>query len=220
MTIRKTYVHPIPVRVWHWINALGFMLLILTGLQIRYTDLFSLLSFEMSIKFHNWIGIFLIFYYFLWLLYYLFSDRISVYHPELDAKKYYRDTFRQIRYYSYGIFRGEPNPHKIEPHAKFNPLQKVMYQVVMLLIVPVQFLTGLMLWDVTRFSNWIEFIGGVRVVSTVHMLIFIFFVAFVMIHVYLSSLGHTPGAHFKAMITGYEEDHEEEFSHGGMEATL
>jgi hypothetical protein len=29
-------------------------------------------------------------------------------------------------------------------------------------------------------------------------------------HVYMSSLGHTPSAHFKAMVTGYEdEDHDE-----------
>jgi thiosulfate reductase cytochrome b subunit len=211
--MEKTYVHPRPVRIWHWINAFGFVLMILTGLQIRYTDLFGLISFEWAVKSHNWIGIFLIFYYFLWLLYYMFSDRISVYHVELDARKFFDDAFRQARYYSYGIFKGEPNPHKIKPLAKFNPLQKVMYSVVMLLIVPVQFLSGLMLWDVTRFENWIEFAGGIRVVSTVHMLIFIFFVAFMLVHVYLSSLGHTPGAHFKAMLTGYEEEHDAGHGH-------
>ena len=39
----------------------------------------------------------------------------------------------------------------------------------------------------------------------VHVLLFIFFFAFIFMHVYLSSLGHTPSAHFKAMITGYED---------------
>jgi thiosulfate reductase cytochrome b subunit len=37
------------------------------------------------------------------------------------------------------------------------------------------------------------------------VLLFIFFFAFIFVHVYLSSLGHTPSAHFKAMITGYED---------------
>jgi thiosulfate reductase cytochrome b subunit len=37
------------------------------------------------------------------------------------------------------------------------------------------------------------------------VLLFIFFSSFIFIHVYLSSLGHTPSAHFKAMWTGYEE---------------
>ena len=42
-------------------------------------------------------------------------------------------------------------------------------------------------------------------VNTVHVLIFIFFTGFIFIHPYLASLSHTPWAHFKAMITGYEE---------------
>ncbi|MDH3941956.1 MAG: cytochrome b/b6 domain-containing protein, partial [Xanthomonadales bacterium] len=42
----RVYLHPVPVRIWHWVNALGFLLLILTGFQIRYVDLFSLMSFE------------------------------------------------------------------------------------------------------------------------------------------------------------------------------
>jgi thiosulfate reductase cytochrome b subunit len=207
--MQRTYVHPLPVRIWHWINALGFVLLIITGLQIRYADIVGLMSFEMAIKFHNWIGFTLMANYFIWLLFYLLTDKVSVYHPELDARKYFRDTLRQIRFYSYGIFRGEPNPHHVLPYAKFNPLQKVMYQIVMLLIVPVQFGTGLLLWDIDRFSSWVEALGGVRVVSTVHVLVFIFFASFILIHVYLGSLGHTASAHFKAMMTGYEEEMEE-----------
>jgi thiosulfate reductase cytochrome b subunit len=37
------------------------------------------------------------------------------------------------------------------------------------------------------------------------MLIFIFFSGFIIVHIYLASLGHTPTAHFESMITGYEE---------------
>jgi len=206
--MQKIYVHPLPVRIWHWINAFGFVLLILTGFHIRYADVLGLLSFEMALKSHNWIGFILVANYFVWLLFYLFTDRISIYHPELNARKYFRDTFRQMRYYGYGIFRGEPNPHHISPYAKFNPLQKVMYQIVMLLIVPMQFLTGILLWDVTRFTGWVEMLGGVRVISTIHVLIFIFFVSFVLIHIYLGTLGRKTSTHFKAMVTGYEEEFE------------
>ena len=31
----KVYLHPLPVRVWHWLNALGFLLLIITGFQLQ-----------------------------------------------------------------------------------------------------------------------------------------------------------------------------------------
>ena len=30
----KVYINPLPVRIWHWTNAVGFVLMILTALQI------------------------------------------------------------------------------------------------------------------------------------------------------------------------------------------
>jgi thiosulfate reductase cytochrome b subunit len=67
--------------------------------------------------------------------------------------------------------------------------------------------SGLLLWDVTRFSGVIEFFGGIRVVDTVHVLMFIVFCGFLLMHLYLITLGPTRLAHIKAMFTGYEEEH-------------
>jgi len=36
--MKKIYLHALPVRVWHWVNALSFFVLIGTGAQIRYRD--------------------------------------------------------------------------------------------------------------------------------------------------------------------------------------
>lgn len=207
--MKRIYVNPLPVRIWHWTNAVGFVLLILTGLQIRYLGAVQVVSFKTAVQLHNWIGFVLIANFAIWLGFYLFTDKIRVYHPELSPKKHFLATFRQMRYYGYGIFRGEPNPHHVNPYAKFNALQSVMYQLVMMVVVPVQFYTGVLLWDVERFSAQVDFLGGVRIVDTVHVLSFIFFSGFIFVHVYLSSLGHTPSAHFKAMWTGWEEVHEE-----------
>ncbi|MBI4205520.1 MAG: cytochrome b/b6 domain-containing protein [Betaproteobacteria bacterium] len=203
--MQKIYVHPLPVRIWHWTNAFGFVALIVTGLQIRYVDLISLMSFKAAVNLHNWVGFVLIGNFFVWLLFYLFSDKIKVYHPELSPMKHFRGSLRQLQYYGYGIFKGDPNPHHVSAYHKFNPLQSVTYQIVMLLLVPLQFFTGILLWDLKHFSGAVEFFGGVRVVDTVHVLLFIFFVAYIFGHAYLGSLGHTPTAHFKAMFTGYEE---------------
>ncbi len=207
--MEKLYIHPLPVRLWHWTNALGFLLLIATGLQIRYLDLFQLMPFRTAVVVHNWIGFILIANFFVWLGYYLSSDKIKVYHPELSPKKYFEASFRQIQFYGYGIFRGEPNPHHPSAYKKFNALQSMLYQIIMMLLVPIMFFTGLLLWDVGRFSSIVEMLGGVRVVDTVHVLLFIVFCGFMIVHVYLASLGHTASAHFKAMITGYEEVEDE-----------
>ncbi len=207
--MQKLYINPLPVRIWHWTNALGFLLLIASGLQIRYLDLFQWLSFRTAVIAHNWIGFVLIVNFFVWFGFYLLSDKIKVYHPELSPSKYFRASFRQLQFYGYGIFRGDPNPHHPSAYRKFNALQSMMYQIIMMLLVPMQFFTGVLLWDVTRFSSVIEVFGGVRVVDTVHVLLFIVFSGFIIVHVYLASLGHTRSAHFKAMLTGYEEIEDE-----------
>jgi thiosulfate reductase cytochrome b subunit len=201
----RIYVHPLPVRIWHWVNAFGFVVLILTGVHIRYADLFQLTSYATAVSIHNWTGAALVANYFVWLCFYLFTDKITVYHPELKPAKYFADSIRQMQYYGYGIFRGAPNPHRMSAYRKFNALQSTMYQIVMILLVPIQFYTGILLWNVDLFGGTITALGGIRVVANVHVALFIFFTAFIFGHVYLGSLGHTTSAHFKAMVTGYEE---------------
>jgi thiosulfate reductase cytochrome b subunit len=205
----KIYVNPLPVRIWHWANAFLFIVLIATGVQIRYLDLFSLMSFRTAVVVHNWVAFALIANFFLWLLFYLFSDKNKAYQPELNIVKLFNESFRQAMYYGYGIFRGEPNPHRVDPYYKFNPLQRMLYQILMLFLLPLQFFTGLLMWDVKRFSSVIDMVGGLRVVDTMHVLIFIFFVFYICFHPYLATLGHTPTAHIKDTITDYEDVHEE-----------
>ena len=207
--MNQVYVHPLPVRIWHWTNAVCFIVLIATGLQIRYLGLFDMMSFRTAVTVHNWVAFALMANFGLWLGFYLFSEKNKAYHPEFNIVKLARESFAQARYYGYGIFRGDPNPHHIDPYHKFNPLQRMLYQILMLFLLPLQFFTGLLLWDVKRFANVVELMGGVRVVDTLHVLIFIFFVFYMLFHPYLATLGHTPTAHIKAMVTGYEDVEDE-----------
>jgi len=77
----RIYINPLPVRIWHWTNALGFVLLIVTGFHIRYAEVLQLMSFATAVRVHNWVGFVLIANYFIWLGFYLFTDKITVYHP-------------------------------------------------------------------------------------------------------------------------------------------
>jgi thiosulfate reductase cytochrome b subunit len=202
--VTRIYVHPVPIRIWHWINAAGFVALIATGLQLRYGVLLGM-SFKTIVDVHNAIGFVLIGNYFLWLAFYLFSDRITVYHPELNPSRHFRAVFRQLAYYGYGIFKGHPNPHDVSVYRKFNALQSMAYQLVMMVLVPLQFYTGLVLWDLQRFAGTVALFGGARVVDTVQVALSIVFVVFLLVHVYLTTLGRTAAQHVIAMITGYEE---------------
>jgi len=71
----------------------------------------------------------------------------------------------------------------------------------------------LLLWDPKLFSRFVNLLGGIRIVDTIHVALFFFFTAFMFVHVYLATLGHTPLAHIKAMFTGYEEEEEEHVHH-------
>ena len=216
--MHKLYIHPLPVRIWHWLNALGMLLLIFTGLQIRYAGLLDVISFRNAVILHNWVGFFIGANFLLWLLFYFFSDKISVYQPELNARKYFQAMYRQAYFYAYGILRGERNPYRVTAAAKFNPMQAMTYQIVMLVLLPLQFYTGVLLWDSTGFAGQIEILGGLRVISTVHVLLSIAFVGFLMTHLYLVTLGHSFTAHTKGMITGYEEVEDEPASSDGPAA--
>jgi Ni/Fe-hydrogenase b-type cytochrome subunit len=203
--MKRIYLHPLPVRVWHWINAVSFFVLIVTGLQIRYREMIGIMKFRDAVNLHNICGFVLIFNFMLWLIFYLFTGKIKIYIPPLSLKEFVLSSFRQARYYGYGIFVGEENPHHSTPDNKFNPLQKMAYLAIMTVLLPLQILTGLMLWDVKKFAGWVSFAGGVKTVDTVHVFLFLFFTAFIFVHVYLATLGHTPTTHIKAMVTGYEE---------------
>ena len=204
---KTMYIHPAPVRVWHWGNAVGFIILVLTGIQIRFAEMLDLFSLEEAVRVHNYVGFVVIVTYGLWVSYYFGTGKIKLYFP--NPRTFVPKAIRQIKYYGSGIFKGEPNPHHMTPDNKFNALQQKAYVGLMFVFLPAQMITGLFLWRVKKFENFIELLGGVKIVATIHVLLFFFFTAFILVHAYLATLGHTPLAHFKAMFTGFEEIHKE-----------
>jgi thiosulfate reductase cytochrome b subunit len=141
----------------------------------------------------------------MWLIFHIFTENVNVYLLEPNPKKYLNSAWKQIQYYTYGIFKKKKNPYNPRPLNKFNPLQKVMYAVVMMIVVPAQFLTGIMLWDLPGWKHWVRAIGGLGDLRTIHYGLFIFFCLFLLMHIFLGTLGKKPTSHFKEMITGYEE---------------
>lgn len=206
---KKVYLHPLPVRIWHWINALCFFFLLLSGLQMRYGDIFEILPFRKALFIHNLFGFILILNFFLWVIYYHATGKVfRLYIPARPREigTFLKELIRQSAYYGYGLLIGERNPHEPKPENKFNPLQKISYHFVML-FMPIQIITGLMLWNPSFFSGWIRFLGGILTIDTIHIFLTIFYLAFIVIHLYFATLGPTVFSHIKAMFTGYEEAH-------------
>jgi thiosulfate reductase cytochrome b subunit len=213
--MKKIYLHPLPIRIWHWVNALGFIILILTGAQIKLGNKINLFSFETAVDIHSWLGFILLANYFIWLIYYFLTGNIKIYIPPLHHPiEFAKKALRQAIFYGWGIMVGDENPHHSTFDHKFNPMQQVSYLMIMGALIPLQIITGLFLWNPDLFGPVINLIGGIQIVDTVHILLWIFFSAFIIVHFYLATLGHTTWAHIIAMFTGYEEEHEEHEEHG------
>jgi thiosulfate reductase cytochrome b subunit len=208
--MKKIYLHPLPIRIWHWVNVLGFIILILTGANIR--GIVHLMSVEWAVTFHSWLGFILLANYCIWLFYYLLTLNIKIYIPPLHHPvAFAKQAITQAKFYGYGIMVGDENPHHPSPESKFNPMQQVSYLMIMALLIPLQIVTGLFLWDPKLFSFIVNPVG-IQIFDAIHVFLWIFFSAFMIVHFYLATLGHTTWAHIIAMFKGYEE--EEEHGHG------
>jgi thiosulfate reductase cytochrome b subunit len=195
-------------RIWHWIHALGVLGLIVSGFNIHFLRYFNPLgSFETAVRVHNIIGLIVTFDWGLWLFYNLFSGRIRYYAP--DKNDLPRGMLWQAKYYLYGIFNQSPNPFPVSHWRKFNPLQKWTYLGIMLILIPVEIVTGL--YMLYMIKGWGNFVGSeLKVISILHTIGAFCATAFLGGHLYLATTGRKPFSHYLFMITGYHEHETDE----------
>ena len=190
-------------RIWHWLQAAGMIVLLLSGFAIHYPDRFGVFgSMANAISLHSWIGFALILNAFLGLFYHLTADKYHHFLPRMDD--FTEGAVRQARFYLYGIFKGEPHPFETDPRHKLNPLQKVTYLALLNVLLPYQIVTGVLMWGANRWPGAFERFGGLRVLGPAHTLGAYLFLAFVIGHIYLATTGDTPVSLLRAMVTGYE----------------
>jgi Ni,Fe-hydrogenase I cytochrome b subunit len=96
----QIYLTPMPVRIWHWLNALGIVTLCVTALQIRFPDYVNIFgTYKAAIRLHNTAGVVVSISYALWLIYYMFVTRtlVKLYVPTLSDIK--SGIFRQAFFF-------------------------------------------------------------------------------------------------------------------------
>ena len=202
----KIYLQPTPIRIWHWLNAFGIVTLGLTGIQIRFPEYVHLFAgYKTAILLHNVAGVVVAASFALWFFYYSFVARsmLKLYVPSKDDVQ--TGLLRQAKFYLLTYFLGRPNPHHPTPQNKFNPMQKSAYLAIMFLMMPLLGLSGILLINIEPMRNLVLFIGGLKMLMTIHYLLACCLAAFLFTHVYLATLGHTTFAYFKPMWTGWEE---------------
>jgi thiosulfate reductase cytochrome b subunit len=196
----QVYVYKGFERFWHWSQAALIFFLAFTGYEVHGS--YSFLGFEQAVVYHRLAA---------WALIVLVAFA-AFWHLTTNEWRQYIPTTRMLRaqaeYYVSGLFRGAPHPTKKTVLSKLNPLQKLTYLSLKLLIVPVLVLSGL-LYLFFRYPQrqGIEALNvdGLATIATVHTAGAFALVAFVVAHIYLVTTGHTLTSNLKAMVTGFEE---------------
>jgi thiosulfate reductase cytochrome b subunit len=202
----KMYLYPVWTRIWHWINAVLFIALIITGVSLQYSDPNSpLIPFEPSVTWHNIAGIILIINYIFFVAGNILTWNGKYY--KLKSKGLMDRLILQVKYYLFGVFKGEKPPFPENENRKFNPLQKVTYIAVMYVATPLVILSGIALLFPEIIIDKVFGVNGTLLTSLLHITMGFFLSVFILIHIYFSTFGAKVSSHFKSMINGYHEVH-------------
>ncbi len=202
---RKVYVYRSFERFWHWMQAFLIMFLAFSGFEIH--GAYTFFGFEEAVLYHNiaaYLFITLIVFAIFW---HFTTGEWKQYIPS------YKNITSQMRYYLWGIFKNAPHPTKKTVLRKLNPMQKLTYFGLKILVIPVSLTSGL-LYMLYRYpqSHEIKYlnIDSLEVIAIVHTIAAFLLVSFLVMHLYLITTGETVTSNLKAMLTGYEELEDDE----------
>jgi thiosulfate reductase cytochrome b subunit len=197
-TARNRLLHPLPLRLMHWINAAAIFIMIGSGWRIYNDDvLFGWLHFPDFLVIGKWAQYGLEWHFFgMWIF-----------------------VLNGLAYVSYGIvtgrFRQKLFPLSIreilatvrdalrlrlthEDLTVYNAVQKTLYLGVILVGILIV-ITGLCLWKPVQFSELAGLFGSFQIIRLIHFLCMSAIVAFLFVHVLLALL--VPRS-LLAMLTG------------------
>jgi len=129
---RNIYLYTRYERFWHWLQMALILILLVTGLEVH--GIYNWLGFHTAVTVHNFAGL-------TWLI--AFAFFVFWVFTTGEWKQYIPTTKKMIeviRYYVYGIFRGESHPVPKRKEAKHNPLHNDDYRLSLL---ELQLLAGL-----------------------------------------------------------------------------
>lgn len=200
--MRARKLHPLPIRVMHWINAVAMIIMIGSGWKI-YNDevIFGWLHFPEYLTIGRWAQHGLQWHFFgMWVL-----------------------AINGLAYLTYGIATGRFRRKLLPIHprdviatvkdtlhfklahedlAHYNAVQKLLY-IGVILVGIVTVLSGLAIWKPVQFSEFAALFGSFQTARLVHFLCMTAIVLFLVVHVLLALL--VPRT-LVAMVTGGPEE--------------
>ncbi len=187
-------------RFWHWSQAALIVTMMLSGFEVHGS--YTLFGFGEAVRIHTLAA---------WSLLTLWAFTI-VWQFTTGEWRQYLPTLRRVdamvKYYVTGIFSDAPHPFRKTTAHKHNPLQRLAYLGFLAVMSPVIWGSGLLYlfhaqWPAFGLDRHLSLEWVAFVHTAGAFMILVFFIA----HVYMTTTGHTPFAHIRSMITGWEEEH-------------
>jgi thiosulfate reductase cytochrome b subunit len=200
---KKVYMYSFYERLWHWLQTFAILMLTFTGLIIHKPTMFGIFSFSGVVQIHNTLAFILVANAVLALFYNLVSGDIQRFMPQPQG--FFNQAFEQVIFYTKGIFNNDAHPFEKSKEKRLNPLQKVTYLGILNVFLPLQMITGILMWGAQRWPDIALKTGGLPFLAPFHTLVAWLFSAFIVAHVYLTTTGHTPLAGIQSMIDGWDE---------------
>jgi thiosulfate reductase cytochrome b subunit len=196
--------YPFYIRLWHLLNALFFLCLIVTGLDMQFSDPdHPLISMPASVNLHKICGIALTINYFLFFIGNIISSNGKNY--LVRFRGLLKKILLQVRYYITRSWKKTEPPFPISADQKFNPLQALAYSKTMYILVPLVIITGVGLMFPKIIIEKLFGISGLLITDITHVITGFILFLFMLVHIYMSTLGKTPSGSFRAIITGWQE---------------
>jgi thiosulfate reductase cytochrome b subunit len=190
--------HPLPLRIMHWINAVAIFIMIGSGWKIYNDDvLFSFLRFPDSIVIGKWAQYGLQWHFFgMWIF---VLNGIAYLTYGIVTGRFWQKLF-PISVREVLVTVGEALRFRLrhDDLTHYNAVQKVLYLGVMLVGILIV-ISGLALWKPVQFSELASLFGSFQNIRLVHFFCMAAIVTFIVVHVSLAVL--VPQS-LVAMITG------------------
>jgi thiosulfate reductase cytochrome b subunit len=181
------HLHPLPVRIMHWVNAIAIFIMIGSGWKIYNDDiLFSFLRFPDAIVIGKWAQYGLQWHFFgMWifvlngLAYLCYGIATGRFRRKLFPISV-REVFTTI---------GEALRFRLrhDDLTRYNAVQKVLYLGVMMVGILIV-ISGLALWKPVQFSELADLFGSFQNIRLVHFFCMAAIVMFIVVHVTLALL--------------------------------
>jgi thiosulfate reductase cytochrome b subunit len=197
-TAATSRLHPLPVRIMHWVNALAMIVMITSGWGI-YDDyvIISGLHFGQALRLGSWAAESLLWHFAgMWFL--AINGLIYLFYGLLTGR--FRERLFPIKLTELMQTIRDTLHFRIahEDLTHYNAVQKLLYIVAIVAGIS-QVITGLAIWKPIQFSGLVSLFGGFQGARLFHFWGMAVIVGFLVVHVVLALL--VPSTLW-AMITG------------------